>query len=59
MSAFLAAHQPCHCEVHKVMGDLVVTEGEKEGEFRKGLKNNECSSVFKKILTAYLSFESA
>ena len=59
MCAFLAAHQPCHCEIHKFMDDFTVSEGDNEGEYKKGLNNKECSSVFKKILTAYLSFENA
>ena len=50
-----AAHQPCHCEIHKVLGDYIISEGNRE--YKKVLNNKECSSVFKKILTAYLGFE--
>jgi non-canonical poly(A) RNA polymerase PAPD5/7 len=60
MSSYLAAHQSCQCEVHKTLGELVMADtvnDQGQGEFKRGVKNKECSSVFKKILNAYQTFE--
>jgi len=35
MAAYLASHQSCQCEIHKSLGDFVVTEDSEQGENNK------------------------